>query len=328
MKPFIKRRSQRLLTLYPKYQLTQLVGWSLGIFLLCTQLVDAQIANSSCRPQFVLPELSNVKPDLNTTCKDPKNLVITPQQALSQLAQADVVYLGETHDNAQDHQIQLEIIQKLQQRNPKIVLAMEMFQRPYQGILDDYLAGKLNEQELLKQSEYNERWGFPWEYYAPIVQFAKKKQLPILALNTPTEVTRQVVRKGLESLTPKQRRFIPPISEIRTDDADYRQMMLDIFKQHQDEGHGSSADFERFFLAQVLWDETMAEKIAQFLQVHPDHQIIVLVGQGHIVYGYGIPNRVARQMQNKPLIQRSVLLSPASDDVANNNQPIADFIWE
>lgn len=327
MKPFIKRRCQQLLTLHPTYQL-MLVGWSLGIFLLSTQLVNAQIANSSCRPQFVLPELSNVKPDLNKTCKDPKNLVITPKQALPQLAQADVVYLGETHDNPQDHQTQLEIIQKLQQRNPKIVLAMEMFQRPYQGILDDYLAGKLNEQELLQQSEYNQRWGFPWEYYAPIVQFAQKKQLPILALNTPTEVTRQVVREGLESLTPIQRRFIPPASEIRTDDADYRQMMLDIFNQHQDESHGSSADFERFFLAQVLWDETMAEKIAQFLQVHPDYQVIVLVGQGHIVYGYGIPNRVGRRMQDKPLIQRSVLLSPSSKDVANNNQPIADFIWE
>jgi uncharacterized iron-regulated protein len=327
MKPFIKRRCQQLLTLHPTYQLI-LVGWSLGIFLLSTQSVNAQIANSSCRPQFVLPALSNVKPDLNKTCKDPKNLVVTPQQALSQLAQADVVYLGETHDDLQDHQTQLEIIQKLQQRNPKIAIAMEMFQRPYQSVIDDYLAGNLNEQELLEKTQYNQRWGFPWEYYAPILRFAQAKQLPVLALNTPTEVTRQVARGALESLTPKQRKFIPPFSEIRTDNDQYRQMMLNFFQRHQHGNHGSSKNFNKFFLAQVLWDETMAEKITQFIQANPDYQVVVLAGQGHIVYGHGIPSRVARRMRDKNLVQRSVLLSPSSDDLANNNQPIADFVWE
>lgn len=327
MKPFINRSCQQLLILHPTYQL-MLVGWSLGIFLLSTQLVNAQTANSSCRPQLILPEVSNVKPDLNKTCKDPKNLVITPQQALSQLAQADVVYLGETHDDSQDHQTQLEIIQKLQQRNPKIAIAMEMFQRPYQSVLDHYLAGKLNEQELLEKTQYNQRWGFPWEYYAPILRFAQAKQLPVLALNTPTEVTRQVARGGLESLTPKQRKFIPPFSEIRTDNDQYRQMMLNFFQRHQHGNHGSSKNFNKFFLAQVLWDETMAEKITQFLQANPDYQVVVLVGQGHIVYGHGIPSRVARRMRDKNLVQRSVLLSPSSDNVANNNQPIADLVWE
>ncbi len=157
---------------------------------------------------------------------------------------------------------------------------------------------------------------------------AQAKQLPVLALNTPTEVTRQVARGGLESLTPKQRKFIPPFSEIRTDNDQYRQMMLNFFQRHQHGDHGSSKSFNKFFLAQVLWDETMAEKITQFLQANPDYQVVVLVGQGHIVYGHGIPSRVSRRMRDKNLVQRSVLLSPSSDDLANNNQPIADLVWE
>ena len=230
----------------------------------------------------------------------------TPQQ-VCHLAQANVVYLGETHDSATDHKAQLEILQKLYRQKAKIAIAMEMFQRPYQGVLNRYLAGQVSEQELVEQSEYEQRWGFPWEYYAPILQFAREKHLPVLALNTPTEVTRQVAREGLESLTPAQRQFIPPFAEIRTDNAEYRQLMLTAFKQHQAAGHGSSADFERFFLAQVLWDETMAEKIAQFLQSNPDYQVVVLAGKGHINYGYGIPSRVARRLDKKQLVQCSIL---------------------
>jgi len=44
------------------------------------------------------------------------------------------------------------------------------------------------------------------------------------------------------------------------DNAEYRQLMVEAFQQHQ-AAHGSSADESRFFLAQVLWDETMAEAI-------------------------------------------------------------------
>jgi len=328
MKPFIKK--QRYTQRNQHYVLSQLFlsnlfALSLGIVWVCSP-VYAQSVENSCSSQVILPEQANLDVgDLDGTCGDSNKVINSPEVILPQLAQADVVYLGETHDNPEDHQTQLEIIQKLQQRHPKIAIAMEMFQRPYQRILDRYLAGQLSEQELLEQSEYNQRWGFPWKYYAPILRFAQEKQLPILALNTPAEVTRQVARKGLESLTPEQRQFIPPLSEIRTDNPEYRQLMLTIFKQHQHGSHGSSADFERFFLAQVLWDETMAEKIAQFLQANPDYQVVVLVGQGHIVYGYGIPSRVARRIQDKHLVQYSVLLSP--NDVADTKKPIADFVW-
>jgi len=241
------------------------------------------------------------------------------------LAQANVVYLGETHDSPEDHRNQLKIIQELYRINPKIAIALEMFQRPYQGVVNQYLAGKLTEEELLEKSEYEKRWGVPWENYAPILRFAKEKKLPVLALNTPAEITHKVVREGLGSLTPSERQFIPPASEIRTDNKEYRQRLLAAFQQHQAVNHGSGTDVERFFLAQVLWDETMAEGVAQFLKAHSNYQVVVLAGQGHIVYGYGIPSRVARRLKGK-LIQRSVLLSPPDEESASKDRAIADFI--
>lgn len=262
---------------------------------------------------------------------------------LHKLAEADIVYLGETHDNVKDHETQLEIIEKLysftrqgikKSSKSKIAIALEMFQRPYQSVINQYLAGEITAEQLVEQSEYKKRWGFPWEYYAPILEFAKKHQIPVIALNTPSEVTRKVSRQGLNSLTQEDWKYIPPISEIRTDNQEYRQLFEKLAVGHHQNLSSNSQKLSNFFAAQVLWDETMADAIANFVKVNPEHQVIVIAGSGHIIYGYGIPSRVARRLEksnnNKSqLIQRSLLLHPPEDyELEINQQPIADFIWK
>lgn len=245
------------------------------------------------------------------------------------LSKQQIIYLGETHDSARDHQLQLEIIQELHKRRPNLTIAFEQFQRPFQSVLDDYLQGKITEAQLIENSEYEKRWGFPWALYAPIVQFAKQQQFPLIALNTPNEVTRKVSRQGLESLTLSDRRFIPPISSIQIGPDAYRDRIQKIYTEmHQ--GKGNSKGFNRFFEAQVLWDETMADRLAQAIEQTPDRLIIVLVGQGHLLYHDGIPNRVKQRLASQPLQQTSILLNPdPSWDLIEpaTKQPIADILW-
>ncbi len=246
------------------------------------------------------------------------------------LSKQQIIYLGETHDSARDHQLQLEIIQELHKRRPKLTIAFEQFQRPYQSVLDDYLQGKITESQLIENSEYEKRWGFPWTLYAPIVQFAKQQQFPLIALNTPSEVTRKVSRQGLESLNFSDRRFIPPISAIQVGPDAYRDRLQTIYRDmHQ--GKGNSKGFNRFFEAQVLWDETMADRLHQAIQQNPDRLIIVLVGQGHLLYHDGIPNRVQRRVTgSQPLQQTTLLLNPDPSWAkieATTQQPIADILW-
>ncbi len=244
-----------------------------------------------------------------------------------QIQSAQVIYLGETHDRVEDHLAQLTIIQRLYQQNPNLVIGMEMFQRSYQHVLDRYLLGGLSESQLRDRSEYTTRWGFDWEFYAPILRYAKAHQIPMMALNTPTEVTRKVSQQGLGSLNFSDRRFIPPLSAIKLEPEAYRQMLYEIF-QAAHHGHGNSDRFTQFFEAQVLWDETMADQITQRLQRQtPTPQVVVLVGQGHLVYRYGIPSRVSRRFP-QGIAQKVVLLSPDSK-MANTDQtgqPIGDFL--
>ncbi len=280
-------------------------------------------------PAYAQTSSSMAQPNARVSVSNSQKQGQDPQRVLQKLAIADVVYLGETHDSADDHRAQLEIIQSLHRLRPNLAIAMEMFQRPYQSVLDRYLAGTITEAQLKEISQYETRWGFEWEYYAPILRFAKENQLPVVALNTPTEVTQKVSRRGLESLTVADRRFIPPISEIRAEPEAYRERMRLIYQEiHQ--GKGNSRQFDRFFLAQILWDETMADRVSQFLKTNPKTSIVVLVGQGHIIYRDGIPSRVTRRMQGakrRSLVQLLLLLNPSAETTASSKPAIADYFW-
>jgi uncharacterized iron-regulated protein len=250
----------------------------------------------------------------------------TTQQAgiIKQLQTARVVYLGETHDRESDRIQQLAIMQALLQHNPRQAIGMEMFQRPAQPLLDLYLAGKITATELREKSEFDKRWGFKWESYAPILEFAKANKLPVIALNTPTEITRKAAKQGLESLTTTELQYIPPITEIDRGNLTYQQMILASYQQHAGIVSIASKSFDRFYTAQLLWDETMAERVAKFANQNPDRQTIVIAGSSHIIYGYGIPDRVKRRMANPKFTQKTVLLS---HDLDPKQSSPADFIW-
>ncbi|NJN87635.1 MAG: ChaN family lipoprotein [Leptolyngbyaceae cyanobacterium SL_7_1] len=233
------------------------------------------------------------------------------------------VFWGETHDRPADHNAQLQLIQALHRQNSQLAIGMEMFQRPFQPVLDEYLDGTISATQLRQRSQYDRRWGFPWEYYAPILEYAQTHRIPVLALNTPTEVTQRVARKGLAALMESDLAWIPPLADIHTDHEAYRQFLRPIYDDFHQE-HGSSQGFENFVAAQVLWDETMAETIAAFWLGNPTSQVVVLAGQGHIMYGYGIPSRVDRRI-TADLEQRLILLNPDPSRLAE--PAIADFLW-
>lgn len=232
---------------------------------------------------------------------------------MGQIQQNDVIYLGENHDSPAIHRQQLEIITQLQHsladREKKLAIALEMFQRPFQPILDSYLAGTITEDQLREQTEYDTRWGFDWELYLPILRFAKDRQIPLIALNTPAEITQKVAVSGINSLQGKDWNYIPALKDIKLDNREYRQRTNKIYQQHVNKKQGNSTDADNFFAAQVLWDETMAEAIALHYQNYPHTQIIVLVGKVHIMYDYAIPDRVDRRISNPNFTQTILLLS-------------------
>ena len=206
------------------------------------------------------------------------------------LTSKKIVYVGEQHDRFSHHQVQLEIIRALYQQTPRIAVGMEMFQRPFQKALDDYIGGLIDERAFLKQSEYFKRWNIDYNLYKPIVDFAKEKRLPVIALNVQREIVQKVAKGGLDSLSQEEKREIP--QELDFSDQEYRARLKDVFAQHRE---SQERTFESFYQAQILWDEAMAESIDRFLKKNPDFRFVVLAGAGHLQYGSGIPKRSFRR---------------------------------
>jgi len=207
------------------------------------------------------------------------------------LEEGQITYLGEIHDNPLDHEKELEILIDSYREDQDLALGFEMFQRPFQPYLDRYIANEITETELQELTEYGDRWGYDWEFYAPLFRFAKAHHLPLIALNTPSEIINKVAVSGLDSLEPQDYRYIPARSDLDFSNKDYLEQIEISFQEHLENNYGKSQNPENFIAAQILWDETMAQAIANYLNLHPATKILVFVGQAHI-NEYAIPARI------------------------------------
>ena len=217
-------------------------------------------------------------------------------QLLTALTPAKTIFVGEIHDRYDHHLVQLKLLQSLHQINPNIAIGLEWFQQPYQWVLNRYLNGTLNEAQLLEKSEYKQRWQYNYALLRPILQYAKRYKIPIIALNAPTELTRQIAKKGLDSLTVEQRAQLPPV--IHPASKAYHKKLSKVFLQHSQD----KKLLENFMMVQRVWDETMALNIAKFSKKHPNHKLLVFAGRGHMSEAAGIPADLARSSTEKTMI--------------------------
>ncbi|MBF0558364.1 MAG: ChaN family lipoprotein [Nitrospirae bacterium] len=211
-------------------------------------------------------------------------------EVLERVSGKKIVYVGEFHDRFSNHAVELEAVKALYQKNRKIAIGMEMFQRPFQQVLDKYIAGTIDERTMLKGTEYFKRWGFDYNLYRPILTFARSERVPVIALNIRREITDKVSKGGLDSLSEGDKKEIP--SQMDFSDNQYREELYEVFKRHEG---SKEMNFDFFYTSQVLWDESMSQSVDDFLKSNPDFQVVVLAGNGHLAFGTGIPKRTFRR---------------------------------
>ncbi len=232
-------------------------------------------------------------------------------EIISRIYRKPVIYIGERHGNYEDHKIQLKVIMGLHEKGRKFAVGMEMFQRPFQKAINDYLAGAINEKQFLKSTEYFKRWQFDYNLYREIIEFAKAKNIPIVALNQWSEITKKVAKEGLDGLDFLEKREIPEGMDMA--DEEYKSLLSSVFKSHRQH---QGANFDHFYESQLLWDETMAHTADEFLKKNPDRQMVVLAGVGHIMHGYGIPKRLFR-LNGKDFVTLIPSMATPDEDIAD-----------
>lgn len=209
------------------------------------------------------------------------------------LARVRMVFVGESHTNPEHHAIQARILEALAARRPHLLVGMEMFERPYQPVLDLWNEGRLTEEEFLRQSNWFGQWS-RWDLYGPILRLARDRGIRVVALNAERSVIRDVNRSGLDALPAWQRVKIPV--DIDTKVKSHEKAIREVFGSHP--GMESAEDrFRRFYEAQCTWDETMAESAVRALAAdgRPDAAIVVLAGAMHVKDFHAIPERARRR---------------------------------
>ena len=212
------------------------------------------------------------------------------KEFLWQLRDKRVVFVGEQHDRYDHHLLQLAVIQAMHAKNPRLAIGLEWFQQSFQAELDKYLAGQLTIQELLHNTEYYERWRYDFRQLKPVLEFAKRNKIPLLALNAQSEITSKVSQGGLEALSVEERQQIP--ATIHPAEGKYLRYLQGVFDKHM-KGQGNP---DRFMLVQRIWDETMTMNIVSYLNQHPQDRMVVLTGSGHSTNGTAIPMDLAREL--------------------------------
>ena len=182
---------------------------------------------------------------------------------MDMLSGARLVSIGETHDNLNDQRVELTVVRELHRRFPgKVAIGMEMFREPQQGVLDRWVAGELTELEFLKASKWYETWRYDFGAYRDLLLFARENRIDVIALNPPKELQDAVRRTGLDNVPEDLRRKLPEIGET---DPWQRAVLRGVFGGHAGHG-GGDGSFGSFLRVQLLWEETMAQKVVDYLK--------------------------------------------------------------
>lgn len=216
---------------------------------------------------------------------------------MERLKNTQVVYVAESHTSKEQHLLQLVILETLYKNNKKVALGMEFLHRPVQSYVDNYIADKLSEKELLPYIK--EGFGDWYNLYRSLLQFAAKNDVKTVALNTSKEVREKFINSGWDSLSDEQKKYIA--KDIDTSDKTHREYVLSQFGGMMRSGVMKQEQMDRFYLGQCIWDETMAESIANYLKKanDPAVQMVIVAGRAHVEYKFNIPNRAYKRYKMK-----------------------------
>lgn len=235
-----------------------------------------------------------------------------------------VLVLGELHAQAAHRDQHIQILEGLRARGLKVSVGMEFVNYTDQVALNSYRAGQLSEPDFLKAINWG---GFGFEFYRPQILFPRNVVGEMtIGLNIPRAITSKISRQGLESLSSEEMALLPPQFEPGRDSYFNRFMLV---------AGAHCKNPKNCFLAQSAWDDTMAWQAGSFMQSHPDHVLVIVVGEFHVQYGGGLPDRIRARYPHLNITTVSQIWAEGMLDEEIMEQmepsvlegPRADFIW-
>jgi len=258
-------------------------------------LLSACAGNRALTGSAEMPYPPSAPPELEEIRHLPTGLRVSMDGMMEMLSGARLVSVGETHDNLNDQRVALTVVRELHRRFPgKVAVGMEMFREPQQEFLDRWVRGELTEREFLRASRWYETWGFDFGAYRDLLLFARENRIDVIALNPSKDLQQAVADAGLDNVPSELRRKLPEIDE---NDPWQRAVLRGVFGGHAGHGGGDES-FASFYRVQLLWEETMAQRVVDYMNSPRGEgkRMVTITGGWHVKYGFGLPKKVLRRL--------------------------------
>jgi uncharacterized iron-regulated protein len=166
--------------------------------------------------------------------------------------------------------------------------------------LDSFLKDEISEEVFIKESR-----AWPnYQDYRPLILFAKEHGLNVIAANVPRHYAARTAREGWDfvmDLPEKERSYIA--KTLTAPDDEYKQEFLSTMN-NMDAHMVDRQSMDRFYMAQTIKDDTMAESIVNALKDSPTSRLIHFNGDFHSRSFLGTVSRLQAAM---PKIKIAVL---------------------
>ncbi|MEN8205551.1 MAG: ChaN family lipoprotein [Pseudomonadota bacterium] len=223
---------------------------------------------------------------------------LSSSELYNRMDNAQVIYLGETHDNTHHHELQKQIIQQLLQRGRRPAIGFEFFsveQTPYlmQYVQEGPLpkgsgTGKLRETQLRKQLGWTERPDPSWSAYFSLIKIARDNQLPVFGADLPKAMRYRLGRVDVNELTAIER---TQLVNTGFEDAAYRQLMFEKFTRAHC-GWNDPVVLQRLYDTWLLRNDAMAHSVAVMVKTRGGEPVVMILGSGHVQHDMGVYERV------------------------------------
>ena len=249
---------------------------------------------------------------------------------IDDVTQADVIVLGEEHDDATGHAVQLAVVEDVLNERSGGVVAMEMLERDEQILIDDYVDGLIDATTFAKETGSTD-WagkGSWMAWYQPVVDAALERNARVVAANAPRRYARLARVQGWDAIRelPEARSWLVELPPEPIEGT-YRDRFYEIMSP-SDHGEDDETDLsyiDTFYDAQQVWDATMADSVVKAIGEHGS-PVILLLGRFHSDHDGGTVQEIRRQLPDHRIRTISLETSRGEPLEAGSNVKQADVI--
>lgn len=295
------------------------------------------ISLASCRsfsPEYQLKE----HPLIDKIWSVQTQNFVTIETVKKQILDADVILLGETHDNARHHQLQGLFINHLVQNQRFPAVAYEMLDHPQQESINQFQKSHKDNTGKTDQFAIAINWdesGWPeWPYYRPAFYPAIENNLTIIAANQDLKFIRKAIKQGTQALDESTREML---TKYQYEGPLKQALEQEILSAHCD--MLPEKMLGPMLLGQQVRDISMTQSILAALHKNNNQGVILVAGTGHTRTDYGVPLYVRQEVPNKKIISIAFIeVSEGAlhasdyaenwliDSQASNTLPF-DYVW-